>query len=89
MAASCPTGFDVTRLRNAVAATYDRVARDPETSFHFNMGADYAPLSAKRTRHVRTGRRPASPASVILTALEQSWKVKPSWTSVRAAEWTC
>ena len=42
MAASCPTGFDVTRLRNAVAATYDRVARDPETSFHFNMGADYA-----------------------------------------------
>src|SRR6185369_14374290 len=42
MAATCPTGFDVTRLRDAVAATYDRVARDPETSFHFNMGTDYA-----------------------------------------------
>src|SRR5262245_33257164 len=42
MTATCPIGFDVLRLRNAVEATYDRVARDPETSFHFNMGADYA-----------------------------------------------
>src|SRR5262245_29878312 len=42
MAATCPTGLDVLRLRNEVEATYDRVARDPETSFHFNMGADYA-----------------------------------------------
>src|SRR5262249_19489425 len=42
MAATCPTGFDVTRLWNAVEKTYDRVARNPQTSFHFNMGADYA-----------------------------------------------
>jgi arsenite methyltransferase len=42
VAATCPIGFDVLRLRNAVAETYGRVARDPETSFHFNMGADYA-----------------------------------------------
>jgi SAM-dependent methyltransferase len=42
VAATCPIGFDVLHLRNAVAETYDRVARDPATSFHFNMGADYA-----------------------------------------------
>jgi ubiquinone/menaquinone biosynthesis C-methylase UbiE len=42
MAETCPIGFDALRLRSAVSETYDRVARDPETSFHFNMGADYA-----------------------------------------------
>jgi ubiquinone/menaquinone biosynthesis C-methylase UbiE len=35
-------GFDVQRLQTAVQATYDRVARNPESGFHFNMGADYA-----------------------------------------------
>ena len=42
MATTCPIGFDATRMRDAVKETYSRVAADPETSFHFNVGADYA-----------------------------------------------
>lgn len=42
MAASCPIGFDVDRLREQVLATYDRVARDPHGDFHFHRGPDYA-----------------------------------------------
>ncbi|BAU50185.1 methyltransferase type 11 [Sulfurifustis variabilis] len=42
MAATCPIGFDVDRLRAQVLATYDRVARDPHGDFHFHRGADYA-----------------------------------------------
>jgi arsenite methyltransferase len=42
MATTCPTGFDVTRLRQEVLATYDRVAREPEDDFHFHRGPDYA-----------------------------------------------
>lgn len=42
MAATCPTGFDVNRLRAAVRATYERVAHDPTGDFHFHRGADYA-----------------------------------------------
>lgn len=42
MATMCPTGFDATRLRDAVKETYERVARNPETAFHFNMGLEYA-----------------------------------------------
>ncbi|MGH8696802.1 MAG: hypothetical protein ACREVS_10010 [Burkholderiales bacterium] len=29
MAATCPVGFDVARLRGQILATYDRVAREP------------------------------------------------------------
>ena len=42
MARTCPIGFDVTRLRAEVSATYERVARDPEGEFHFHRGMDYA-----------------------------------------------
>ncbi len=42
MAAICPTGFDTTRLRQHVLATYDRVAREPEGEFHFHRGPFYA-----------------------------------------------
>ena len=42
MAATCPIGFDVDRLRARVLATYDRVAREPGGEFHFHRGADYA-----------------------------------------------
>ena len=42
MAASCPTGFDVARLRKQVSETYDRVARQPNGNFHFHRGPEYA-----------------------------------------------
>jgi arsenite methyltransferase len=42
MAASCPTGFDIARLRKRVSQTYDRVAREPKGNFHFHRGLDYA-----------------------------------------------
>jgi len=42
MATSCPIGFDAERLRDQVQRTYERVARDPESGFHFNVGATYA-----------------------------------------------
>jgi len=42
MAATCPLGFDVQKFRNTVYVTYDRVARDPGSPLHFNVGADYA-----------------------------------------------
>lgn len=42
MAATCPIGFDVERLREQVLVTYDRVARDPHGDFHFHRGPDYA-----------------------------------------------
>jgi arsenite methyltransferase len=42
MAASCPTGFDVARLRKQVSQTYDRVAREPQGNFHFHRGPEYA-----------------------------------------------
>ncbi len=42
MASTCPVGFDVSRLRAQVLATYDRVAREPGGEFHFHRGARYA-----------------------------------------------
>jgi arsenite methyltransferase len=42
MAASCPTGFDIARLRKQVSQTYDRVAREPKGNFHFHRGPEYA-----------------------------------------------
>lgn len=42
MAATCPIGFDADYLRTQVRATYDRVAREPNGTFHFHRGADYA-----------------------------------------------
>lgn len=42
MAFSCPTGFDVARLRRQVGETYDRVAREPQGEFHFHRGLEYA-----------------------------------------------
>src|SRR4030095_3625271 len=42
MATTCPIGFDVEDFRSAVHATYDRVARDPDSPLHFNTGLDYA-----------------------------------------------
>jgi arsenite methyltransferase len=42
MATTCPIGFDVEHFRSAVHATYDRVARDPDSPLHFNTGLDYA-----------------------------------------------
>jgi ubiquinone/menaquinone biosynthesis C-methylase UbiE len=42
MAANCPIGFDVARLRDQVLATYDHVARAPDDDFHFHRGPRYA-----------------------------------------------
>ena len=42
MAANCPIGFDVARLRDQVLATYDHVARAPHDDFHFHRGPRYA-----------------------------------------------
>jgi SAM-dependent methyltransferase len=42
MAATCPVGFDVDRLRGLVRAEYDRVARAPTGNFHFHRGPEYA-----------------------------------------------
>ena len=42
MAASCPAGFDIARLRRQVSQTYDRVPREPNGNFHFHRGAQYA-----------------------------------------------
>lgn len=42
MATTCPPGLDVTRLRQKVLATYDRIAHEPEGDFHFHRGPDYA-----------------------------------------------
>ena len=42
MAAICPVGFDVERLRAQVLATYDRVAHEPHGDFHFHRGPAYA-----------------------------------------------
>ncbi|HYT58292.1 MAG TPA: methyltransferase domain-containing protein [Verrucomicrobiae bacterium] len=42
MAASCPIGFNVARLRKQVSQTYDRVAREPNGNFHFHRGPEYA-----------------------------------------------
>jgi arsenite methyltransferase len=42
MAGSCPIGFDVDHLRSRVRDTYERVAREPGSSFHFRTGLAYA-----------------------------------------------
>ncbi len=42
MAAICPVGFNVDKLRELVRAEYDRVARQPNGNFHFHRGPEYA-----------------------------------------------
>jgi SAM-dependent methyltransferase len=42
MAASCPRGFDIARLRKQISQTYDRLAREPNGNFHFHRGPAYA-----------------------------------------------
>ncbi|MGD8395087.1 MAG: methyltransferase domain-containing protein [Candidatus Eiseniibacteriota bacterium] len=42
MSTYCPTQSEVERLREEIATTYDRVARQPDDRFHFNIGLDYA-----------------------------------------------
>ena len=42
MAATCPVGFNVDKLRELVRAEYDRVAREPNGTFHFRRGPEYA-----------------------------------------------
>lgn len=42
MAMTAPVDFDANRLRHHVAATYDRVAREPGAHYHFHRGPDYA-----------------------------------------------
>jgi arsenite methyltransferase len=42
MAAICPVGFNVDKLRELVRAEYDRVAREPYGNFHFHRGPEYA-----------------------------------------------
>lgn len=42
MALTCPAEFDVALLRQKVSATYQRVATEPNGSFHFHRGIDYA-----------------------------------------------
>ena len=42
MALSCPVDFDVTGLRSEIEAIYARVASEPEGTFHFHRGPEYA-----------------------------------------------
>jgi arsenite methyltransferase len=42
MASTCPVGSNVDRLRELVRAEYDRVAREPNGTFHFHRGPEYA-----------------------------------------------
>jgi SAM-dependent methyltransferase len=42
MAAVCPVGFDVGRLKEEVRRTYASVALHPGAEFHFHRGAEYA-----------------------------------------------
>jgi SAM-dependent methyltransferase len=42
MPLTCPIGLDTARLRVEVQATYERVARAPDGSFHFHRGPHYA-----------------------------------------------
>ena len=42
MATTCPVGFNVDRLRRLVRAEYDRLAREPDGTFHFHRGPQYA-----------------------------------------------
>jgi SAM-dependent methyltransferase len=51
MATTCPIGFDAQRLRDAVKEAYSRLATDPESSFHFNIGAAYAVNTLGYDRH--------------------------------------
>lgn len=38
MATSCPIGFDPNRLRDHLTRTCERVAADPASGFHFDVG---------------------------------------------------
>jgi arsenite methyltransferase len=42
MAAVCPVGFDVEKLKAEVRQAYSRVAEDPKAGFHFHTGAEFA-----------------------------------------------
>jgi arsenite methyltransferase len=42
LAPACAVGFDTARLRARIESTYERLAHDPESRFHFNVGLDYA-----------------------------------------------
>jgi SAM-dependent methyltransferase len=42
MALVPPPGFDLASMRKQVLETYERVATDPQASFPFHRGADYA-----------------------------------------------
>jgi len=42
MAATCPSGFNVDRLREQIRGMYDRLARSPRSDFHFHRGLEYA-----------------------------------------------
>jgi ubiquinone/menaquinone biosynthesis C-methylase UbiE len=42
MATTCPVGFNVDKLRELIRGEYDRVAREPQGTFHFHRGPEYA-----------------------------------------------
>ncbi|MCC5810589.1 MAG: methyltransferase domain-containing protein [Ectothiorhodospiraceae bacterium] len=42
MATNCPIGFDVAALREEIIRTYERVAHEPDSAFHFHRGSAYA-----------------------------------------------
>jgi arsenite methyltransferase len=42
MAATCPTGFNVDRLREQIRGMYTRLAASPDGDFHFHRGPRYA-----------------------------------------------
>ncbi len=93
MATTCPTGFDAQRLRDAVREAYSRVATDPETSFHFNIGADYAVNLLRYEREEldtlpkRATARFAGVGNPHRVAVIE--RVKPSLTSVQGEARIC
>lgn len=42
MAAQCPVGFDVPKLRGYVRDTYRKLAEAPDADFHFHRGPEFA-----------------------------------------------
>ena len=42
MAATCPNDLDTGVLRSEVQSVYRRVATDPDGTFHFHRGPEYA-----------------------------------------------
>jgi arsenite methyltransferase len=78
-APACPP-FDTARLRARVESTYERLARDPDSQFHFNVGLEYA------VRQLRYDRKEleALPASCTARFAGVGNPLRAAWIPVGA-----